>query len=74
MKWLTAKQVAAKMSRTTRVFREKIATKPGFPTPTRPGGGHPLWREDEVDEWLESFRDAPRRHPSTAGNTPAAEP
>lgn len=58
-RWLNAKEAAAKMHRTTRVFRERIALLPGFPAPFRPGGtGHPLWREDQIDEWMERGRKA----------------
>ena len=56
-RWLTTRQVAEKLNKSPRAFREKIAVKPGFPVASRPDGMHPLWREDEIDEWLERGRD-----------------
>lgn len=66
-RWLNAKEAAAKMQRTPRQFRERIALLPGFPAPFRPGGtGHPLWREDLIDEWMEKGRKAQSRREATS--------
>lgn len=72
MAWLNAAQVAAKIGRSVRHFRERIAVKPsyGFPAAYRPGGMRPLWDEDEVDEWISRGLEQPR---SSSGRSRHAE-
>jgi predicted DNA-binding transcriptional regulator AlpA len=68
--WLTAKEVAEKLRKSTRHFRERIAIKPGFPGAFRPEGGRPLWREDEIDAWMEKSVESRRDvlHPRSVVN------
>lgn len=55
--WLGTAAVAKKIDATPRVVREKFAILPDFPVPSRPGGnGHPKWREDEIEQWMERHR------------------
>ena len=70
--WLTAKEVAAKLKKSTRHFREVMATKPGFPAARKPEGCHPLWREDEIDAWVEKSVE-PRRDIQHVGSVIHAE-
>lgn len=56
-RWLGTAKVAEKIDATPRQVRERFAVLPDFPKPSRPGGtGHPKWREDEIDEWMERYR------------------
>lgn len=55
--WIDAEQVGKVLGYKTRVVREKLAKKPGFPVPMRVDGeGHPRWRRDEIERWAESQR------------------
>lgn len=76
-RWLTASEVGKKIGRAARQVRERYALLDGFPPAYRPGGhGHPVWREDEIEEWMERWRPSPteqRHRSSTAGNRSAAE-
>jgi predicted DNA-binding transcriptional regulator AlpA len=55
--WLSASAIGELLDMTPRQVRERIALRPDFPRPLRIGGvGHPRWREDEVQEWIERER------------------
>lgn len=58
--WLEAAEAAAMIKRSRRHFLERVAPSPDFPRPSRPNGGRPLWRADEINRWLERYRERER--------------
>ena len=57
--WLDSDGVGAMLSYEARVVSEKIVTLPDFPHPARIGNkGRPRWRADEVNDWMEQWRDS----------------
>ena len=71
-RWHTAKEAAEKLRKSTKHFRERMATRPGFPAARRPEGSGPLWREDEIDAWIERSVE-PRRNVGHVGSVVDAE-
>lgn len=49
--WLDAEEVGGILGYAAAQVRERLACKPGFPTPLRIEGGHPRWRASEIEAW-----------------------
>jgi len=56
IRWLDADGVGAMLGYSGQHVRERLASKPGFPKPSRPFGGQPRWKASEIDEWMEQQR------------------
>ena len=56
-RWLSAEQVGQMIGHDARQVRERLALRPDFPRPARPGGGHPRWNASEVDAWMRRQRE-----------------
>lgn len=56
-RFLDAADIAALLSLKPAYVRERICTRPDFPTPMRVDGkGHPRWKGSEVLSWAETHR------------------
>lgn len=61
-RWLSAAQVAALLGMSVKHLAERVAFRPDFPKPSRPGGpkGERKWRMDEVQRYMEQNREVKR--------------
>jgi len=58
---MTAEDVGKYLQVGTRYVTEKYLLMPGFPKPYRlptveGGRGHPKWKFEDIEEWLEKYR------------------